>query len=78
MRYKMLNVMGFIKEERTRQGLSQEELASRAQVTSMSLYNWENYRFSPKFDDVYNLLNALGFQLVIEKGYMPETDCPWK
>ena len=74
----MLNVMGFIKEERTRQGLSQEELASRAQVTSMSLYNWENYRFSPKFDDVYNLLNALGFQLVIEKGYMPKTDCPWK
>ena len=70
--------MGFIKEERTKQGLSQEELASRAQVTSMSLYNWENYRFSPKFDDVYNLLNALGFQLVIEKGYMPETDCPWK
>lgn len=74
----MLDVMGFIKEERIKQGLSQEELANKAQVTGMSLYNWENYRCSPKFDDVYNLLNELGFQLVIEKGYMPKTDCSWK
>lgn len=63
----MTDVMKIIRKERKRQGISQEKLAYLVQVDKVSISFWENYKFSPKFEIVENMLNALGLEIVIQK-----------
>ena len=63
----MTDVMKIIRKERKKQGISQEKLAYLVQVDKVSICFWENYKFSPKFEIVENMLNALGLEIVIRK-----------
>ena len=63
----MTDVMKIIRKERKRQGISQEKLAYLVQVDKISISFWENYKFSPKFEVVENMLNALGLEIIIRK-----------
>lgn len=63
----MTDVMKIIRKERKRQGISQEKLAYLVQVEKTSISFWENYKFSPKFEVVENMLNALGLEIIIRK-----------
>lgn len=59
--------MKIIREERQKQGISQECLAKLAQASISSVWFWENYRYTPKFDLVVNMLDVLGLEIVIRK-----------
>lgn len=63
----MLDIMKIIRTERRRQGVSQVALANIAQVHSSSVSFWETYKFSPKFDAVVNMLDALGCEVIIRR-----------
>lgn len=63
----MTDIMKFIRKERIRQELSQEKLAYAVQVNHATISLWETYKYCPRFDDVENMLNFLGYEIVIRK-----------
>ena len=63
----MIDIMKFIKEERMRQDISQSATAFAAMIDPATLYKWENYIHSPKFEEVVSILDFLGFEIVIRK-----------
>lgn len=54
---------GQIKRQRTRLGLSQEELADRIFVTRQSVSNWENGRTYPDLQSLLRLSDLFGLSL---------------
>lgn len=67
MRFKMLDIMKFIKEERIRQGISQKAVAFAAMIDPATLCMWEKYKYSPKFEPIISILDFLGYEIVIRK-----------
>ena len=54
-----------IKEARRRAGLTQVELAERANTTQSAIARWERGRVDPGFDTVRRLLRLCGFHLEV-------------
>lgn len=67
MRFKMLDIMKFIKEERIKQGLTQSSVAYAAMIDPATLCMWEKYKYSPKFEPIISILDFLGYEIVIKK-----------
>ena len=60
-------------------GLTQTELARRADVPIDNLRRWEQDRHLPRVDDAYRLAKALGVgvdKLIIDKDMMPADEPP--
>ena len=68
----MTDIMKFIRRERHIQEIPQEELASAIHVHHASICSWENYRYTPRFEDVENMLNYLGYEIVLRKRKVKE------
>ena len=60
-------VMGadLIREARKRAGLTQAELADRAETTQSGIARWESGRTSPSLDDVRRLVRLCGLDLEV-------------
>lgn len=63
----MIDIMKFIKNERTMQDLSLSETARAAKIDPATLYKWENYMHAPKFNETVRILIFLGYEVVIRK-----------
>jgi transcriptional regulator with XRE-family HTH domain len=48
---------------REKAGLSQSELAARAEISVKSIQNWEIDRYQPRMDAILKLASALGVEL---------------
>lgn len=63
----MLDIMKFIKEERIKQGITQNAVAYAAMIHPATLCMWEKYKYSPKFEPIISILDFLGYEIVIKK-----------
>lgn len=54
-----------IKTERTKQGISVQELAELIQTTDRTIYYWENGQRKPSLEYADRVLKALGIQITI-------------
>lgn len=63
----MTDIMKFIRHERRRQEMSQDELAQAVHVNHSTVCFWENYRYTPRFEDVERMLDYLGYEILIRK-----------
>ena len=72
----MTDIMKFIRHERRSQEIPQEELANAINVHHASICSWENYRYTPRFEDVENMLNYLGYEIVLRKRKVKENGKP--
>ena len=52
-----------IKEIRTRQGLTQRQLARKARVTAQLIVGYEQDKVIPKVNTFEKILNAMGYDL---------------
>lgn len=63
-----------VREARKRAGLTQAELAARADTTQSAIARLESGRTSPALEQVERLLRLCGFQLVIELAPYDDSD----
>lgn len=52
---------------RTKAGLTQRQLAKKAGISIVSVYNYENYKTIPTLDRIEAFLNACGFELEVRE-----------
>lgn len=63
-----------VREARRRAGLTQAELAARAETTQSAIARLESGRTSPAFEQVERLLRLCGFQLIVELAPYDDSD----
>ena len=65
---------GLIREARRRAGLTQQELASRADTAQPAIARWESGRTAVSFDDVIRLVRLCGLDLDINVVIRDDSD----
>lgn len=63
----MRNIGSQFRSLRLSQHMSQRQLAEASGVHYNTILNFENNRCSPSTDNLYLLLNAMGYELIIRK-----------
>ena len=63
----MTDVMKIIREERKKQGISLQKVAYITQISTTTLWAYENYMHSPKFEIIESILNFLGYEIIIQR-----------
>ena len=63
-----------VREARRRAGLTQAELAARADTTQSAIARLESGRTSPALEQVERLLKLCGFQLIVELAPYDDSD----
>src|SRR3954451_14403497 len=63
-----------VREARKRAGITQAELATRADTTQSAIARLESGRTSPSLEQVERLLRLCGFQLVVELAPYDDSD----
>jgi transcriptional regulator with XRE-family HTH domain len=63
-----------VREARRRAGLSQRQLADRADTTQSAIARLESGRTSPSLETVERLLRLCGFQLIVELAPYDDSD----
>src|SRR3954470_9563813 len=63
-----------VREARKRAGITQAELATRAETTQSAIARLESGRTSPSLEQVERLLRLCGFQLVVELAPYDDSD----
>lgn len=63
-----------MREARKRAGLTQAQLAERADTTQSSIARLESGRTRPALEDVERLLRLCGFQLIVELAPYDDSD----
>src|SRR5438477_10153597 len=63
-----------VREARRRAGLTQAELAARAETTQSAIARLESGRTSPSLEQVERLLRLSGFQLIVELAPYDDSD----
>lgn len=67
------NVIGhFVKYQRVRLGLTQNELSKRVNLRRQAIIELERNKCNTSFDIVEDILNSLGYELIpVKKGQNP-------
>jgi transcriptional regulator with XRE-family HTH domain len=63
-----------VREARRRAGLTQRELAERAQTTQSAIARLESGRTSPSFEQVERLIKLCGFSMIVELATYDDSD----
>ena len=63
-----------VREARRRAGLTQAELAARAETTQSAIARLESGRTSPSLEQVERLMRLCGFQLIVELAPYDDSD----
>jgi len=63
-----------VREARKRGGITQAELAARAETTQSAIARLESGRTSPSLEQVERLLRLCGFQLLVELAPYDDSD----
>lgn len=63
-----------VREARRRAGLTQAELAARAETTQSAIARLESGRTSPSLEQVERLMRLCGFQLIVEVAPYDDSD----
>ena len=63
-----------VREARKRAGITQAELAARAETTQSAIARLESGRTSPSLEQVERLLRLCGFQLLVELAPYDDSD----
>jgi len=63
-----------VREARRRAGLTQGELAERAETTQSAIARLESGRTSPSFEQVERLIKLCGFSMIVELATYDDSD----
>ena len=66
-----MEIGNFVKAERKRQGLTQQQLAGRSGVGLNFVYQLEKNKASVQLDSVNQVLRALGYQIGVMRDFRP-------
>jgi y4mF family transcriptional regulator len=71
-----MGIGDFVRSERKRQGLTQQQLAARSGVGLNFVYQLEKNKASVQLDSVNQVLRALGYQIGVIRDFRPwDQDC---
>ena len=66
-----MEIGNFVRTERKRQGLTQQQLAARSGVGLNFVYQLEKNKASVQLDSVNQVLRALGYQIGVIRDFRP-------
>jgi y4mF family transcriptional regulator len=66
-----MEIGNFVRSERKRQGLTQQQLAARSGVGLNFVYQLEKNKASVQLDSVNQVLRALGYQIGVIRDFRP-------
>jgi y4mF family transcriptional regulator len=66
-----MEIGNFVRAERKRQGLTQQQLAARSGVGLNFVYQLEKNKASVQLDSVNQVLRALGYQIGVIRDFRP-------
>jgi len=66
-----MEIGNFVRSERKRQGMTQQQLAARSGVGLNFVYQLEKNKASVQLDSVNLVLRALGFQISVMRDFRP-------
>jgi y4mF family transcriptional regulator len=66
-----MEIGNFVRTERKRQGLTQQQLAARSGVGLNFVYQLEKNKASVQLDSVNQVLRALGYQISVARDFRP-------
>ncbi len=66
-----MEIGSFVRSERKRQGLTQQQLAARSGVGLNFVYQLEKNKASVQLDSVNQVLRALGYQIGVMRDFRP-------
>ena len=66
-----MEIGNFVRNERKRQGLTQQQLAARSGVGLNFVYQLEKNKASVQLDSVNQVLRALGYQISVARDFRP-------